>query len=293
MKHLKGLIEIAILVFRGFERKHLTLIAAGLSYYFLMALFPAVILLTGIVAYLPLENSVQRATSFLAHVMPPQGLSLIEPTMTTIASHRTGLLSLGIAATLWVTSKGAEGIIAGLDIVYEVRTPRPLWVNRILAFGLTFGVGILVLLATILALAGPALGTVLTRVIPVQSLWIRVWPYIHWLLAATFTFCAIALLYLFAPNVPRARRLTVPGALIAASTWLALSWGLGYYFQHFGELKLDTFYGILAAPIALVIWLKSGAAAILVGAEINVCLQSRKTVRSSAPKEISSRVDAA
>jgi membrane protein len=150
-----------------------------------------------------------------------------------------------------------------------------------------------VLLATILALAGPALGTVLTRVIPVQSLWIRIWPYIHWLLAATFTFCAIELLYLFAPNVPRAKRLTVPGALIAASTWLALSWGLGYYFQHFGELKLDTFYGILAAPIALVIWLKAGAAAILIGAEINVCLQSRKLFRRSAPKEISSRVDAA
>src|SRR6476620_4654138 len=134
MKRLQSLIEIGMLVFRGFERKPLTLVAAGLSYYFLMALFPAVILLTGIMAYLPLENSVQRATSFLAHVMPQQGLSLIEPTMTTIASHRTGLLSLGIAATLWVTSKGAEGIIAGLDIVYEVEAPRSLWINRILAF---------------------------------------------------------------------------------------------------------------------------------------------------------------
>jgi membrane protein len=138
MKHLKALIT---LTFRGFERKHLSLIPAGLAYYFLMSLSPALVVLVGVVSYLPLQDATRRATSFIAHVMPPQGLTLIEPMLTKISPHRTGLLSFGIVVTLWLASIGAKGIIGGLDIVYEVRTPRSLWINRIFAFGLTVAVG--------------------------------------------------------------------------------------------------------------------------------------------------------
>jgi membrane protein len=281
MKYLKETISFATFVFKGFERKHLALIAAGLAYYFIMSLVPALVLLTAVVAYLPLQNATQGANSFIAHVIPRQGLDLIEPILTTITPHRTELLSFGIIATLWLTSKSVKGIIAGLDIVYEVRTPRSIWINRILAFGLTFAVGLLLLLAVALALAGPSLEALFSAVAPVQSLWIKVWPYLHWLLAASFTFGAIELLYLLAPNVPLAKRMTIPGAVIAASIWLALSSGLGFYFQTFGESKMDAVYGILATPVALVVWLYWGAAAILIGAEINVNLQHRKSLRMS------------
>ncbi len=286
MKQLKDAISVVKLIFKGFERKHLSLLAAGLAYYFVMSLAPALMVLTAIMAYLPLKNGVQGATSFMAHVIPHQSLALLEPMLTTITPHRTGLLSLGIIATLWLSSKGVKGIIAGLDIVYAVRVPRSLWINRILAFGLTFAVGLLLLVAVILALAGPALEIVLSRAVPIQSLWMRVWPFLHWLLAATFTFAAIELFYLLAPNVPVKNRLTVPGALVAASAWLALSWGLGLYFHYFGDLKLNKLYGILAAPIALVIWLYWGAAAILIGAEMNVNLEHRKTRELSEAEEV-------
>jgi membrane protein len=289
MTLLKEAISFIKLVFKGFERKHLSVVAAGLAYYFLMSLSPGLLLVVAVVAYLPLGNSIETATSFMAHVIPPQGLALIEPALTSINTHRTGLLSLGIITSLWLTSIGVKGIIAGLDIVYEVRTPRPLWINRILAFGLTIAVGILLLLAFVLALAGPALESLFSRVVPVQSLWIEIWPYLQWLLAATFTFAAIELAYLLAPNVPMAQRLTIPGAVVAASTWLALSWGLGFYFQHFGEWKLKSLYGILATPIAVVVWLYWSASAILIGAEINVNLQLRKSLRVAKPGALSRR----
>jgi membrane protein len=279
MKFLKKAISIIEPIYKGFERKHLALVAAGLAYYFLMSLFPALVLLTAVVAHLPLQNGMQEATSFMSHMMPQQGLDLIGHTQTTIAPHRTGLLSLGVVATLWLTSKAVKGIIAGLDIVYEVRIPRSLWVNRILAFVLTIAVGVLMLLAVALTVAGPALEAGLSAVVPLQSLWITAWPYIQWLLAAAFVFAAIELLYLLAPNVPYARRTTIPGAAIAASSWLVLTWGLGLYFHYIGQRKLNAVYGILATPIALVIWLYWGAAVILVGAEINVNLQARRKLR--------------
>jgi len=81
-------------------------------------------------------------------------------------------------------------------------------------------------------------------------------------------------LYLRAPNLPARQRVTIPGALAAALTLLALSWGLGSYFQHFGSVKLDRSYEYLTTPIAVLVWLYWSAFTLLMGAEINSSLQS-------------------
>ena len=268
------------------ERKHLQLAAAGLAYYFLMAFFPGLVLLMAVIAYLPVQNGMQVATSFLGHIIPQQGTSLMEELLATVSSHRGGLLSIGLISTLWLTSKGVKGVIAGLDMVYQVQTPRRVWTNRFLAFGLTFAVGVLLLLGVALTLAGPFLQSLLPKVVPVQSLWTTIWPYVQWSVAAISIFAAIELLYVLAPNVPAKRRVTVPGALVAASIWMALSWGLGFYFHYFGTEKLDMFYGAMAAPIALAIWLNWGAFGLLFGAEINVNIQSLRPVEKVEKEEL-------
>jgi membrane protein len=249
-----------------------------------MSLFPALVLLAAVAAYLP--QGMQSVASFLAYVIPPQAASLFSQFLGSIRNHRAGLLSFGIIVLLWLSSKGIKGIIAGLDMVYEVRTPRRVWTNRVLAFGLTLGVGFLMLLGVALMLAGPALKALLLKAVPERSLLFTVWPYLQWLPAAIFIFAAIELLYLLAPNLPVRRRVTIPGALVVAVTWLALSWGLGFYFQRFGEAKLVRFYEFLATPVAVMIWLYWSAFAILVGAEINASLQSYKNAKTSGPEEV-------
>lgn len=273
-------------VLRNIERKHLWLLAAGLAYYFVMSLFPALALVAAVVAYLPLQEGKQGVTTLLGYVITPQAASLFTPLFDSIRIHRAGLLSFGIIVLLWLSSKGMKGVIAGLDLVYEVRTPRRFWTNRILAFGLTFGVGVLLLLGITLTLGGPALKTLLLRVVPEQSVLFRAWPYLQWLPAAIFIFTAMELLYLLAPNLPTRQRVTVPGAVVVAATWLALSWGLGFYFHRFGEAKLVRFYEFWATPIAVMIWLYWSAFTILVGAEINATLQFYKDSRDSGATEI-------
>src|SRR5262245_61569582 len=117
MRYWRRTIAIITLVIRDVERKHLMLVAAGLAYYFLMSLFPALVLLTAGAAYLPLQDGLQGMTLFLAHVIAPQGISIIERLLATISPHRSGLLSFGIIATLWLASIGGKGVIASLDIV--------------------------------------------------------------------------------------------------------------------------------------------------------------------------------
>lgn len=277
MRYWRRTIALIRLVIRDVERKHLMLVAAGLAFYILMSLFPALVLLTAGAAYLPLQDGLQEMTSFLAHVMPPQGLSVIEDILATIGPHRSGLLSFGIIATLWFASVAGQGIISSLDIVYGVNKPRPLWINCILACGLTLIVGVLMLLGVSLTFAGPAL----------LGIWPQLWPYLQWLLAALFIFAAIELLYILAPNADRTQRLTIPGALIAAGTWMALAWGLGFYFHYVGELKFYRFYGILASPVAFMIWLYSGAAAFILGAQVNASLREQSqsdVIRNIEPR---------
>src|SRR5215831_821925 len=198
MRYGSRIIAVLTLIIRDAERKHLMLAAAGLAFYFLMSLFPALVLLTAGAAYLPLQDGLHGLTSFLVHVMPPQGLSMIENILATIGPHRSGLLSFGIIATLWLASIGGKGVIASLDIVYGVSRPRPIWINRILACGLTLIVGILMLLGVSLTLAGPTLRDILSTFVPVESVWPRA---LQWCLAALFIFTAIELLYILAPNV--------------------------------------------------------------------------------------------
>ncbi len=268
------------------KKKHLPLAAGGLAYYFLMSLFPALVALTAVMSSLPIKGGMQAATSFMARVIPPPGISLIDDLLAVIAPHRTGLLSFGIIAALWLASKGFKGVIWGLDMVYDTDVPRPLWVSRILAFGLTFAVGLLLLVGVVLTLSGPALGRLISRVVPVASVWPKVWPFLQWSLSALLLFAAIELLYLLVPRLPEQRRLTLPGAVFAASAWLALTWGLGLYFKHFGELKIDNLYGLVATPLAFMGWLYWSAGAILVGAEINSSLLYYRTRKRPEPKKV-------
>jgi membrane protein len=285
---MKETIAIVRLFIRDIERKHLMLAAAGLAYYFLMSLFPALVVVAAVMAYLP-ADAMRGAASFMGYVIPQPVLSSMEQLMATISPHRSGLLSAGIITTVWLASKAFTAIILGLEMVYEAREPRPFWISRLLSLGLTLAVGLLLLLGVLLALSGPFLERLFARVAPVQSLWTRVWPYVQWSLAVLVIFAALELLYLAAPKPRGANRYTIPGAAVATVIWIAIAWGFGLYLHYFGNLKLNLFFGALATPVAFMIWLYWSATAILFGAAINASLYSYKILGESRSGKLSRR----
>jgi membrane protein len=258
------------------ERKNLPLAAAGIAYYLLLSLFPALTLLSAVLSYLPVQNGLGEATSVLGYVIPPQLMTVIEDLLTRITPHRTALLSFGLATTLWLASVAFKGLILGLDMVYGSNVQRPLWVSSLLALALTIAVGGLLLVGVILTSIGPALWAHFSTLMPVGSRWLRLGPYLQWSVSALILFTAIQLLYVLGPSLPVSKRLTIPGAAAATVIWLVLAWGLGFYFHHFGELKFARFFGFLAAPAAFMTWLYCSAVAVLLGAEINLRLRTAK-----------------
>ena len=263
-------------IWRDIEKKNLPLAAAGIAYYLLLSLFPALALLTAALSYLPVQNGLREATSVLGYVIPPQVVTLIEELLTRITPHRGALLSFGLVTTLWLASIAFKGLILGLDMVHGSNMQRPLWVSRILALALTIAVGVLFLIGVILTSIGPVLWAHFSRLLPIESLWLRLAPYLQWSVSALVLFTAIELLYVLGPSLPVSKRVTTPGAAAATIIWLVLAWGLGLYFSHFGELKFARFFGFLAAPAVFMTWLYCSATAVLLGAEINSRLRTAK-----------------
>jgi membrane protein len=254
----------------------LPLAVAGISYYLLLSLFPALALLSAVLSYLPVKNGLGEATSILGYVIPPQIMVQIEEQLSRITPHRGALLSFGLITTLWLASIAFKGLILGLDMVHGSNVQRPLWISRILALGLTIAVGLLLLFGAALTSTGPSLWAFFSRLMPNGSMWLQLGPYLQWSVSALILFTAIEVLYTLGPSLPASKRATVPGAAAATILWLMLAWGLGYYFHHFGELKFAQFFGFLAAPVAFMTWLYCSATAILVGAVINSRLKPAK-----------------
>jgi membrane protein len=258
---------------------HTLQMAAALSYYFVMSLFPALIFLSAFVAYLPVPDLFNQALSLMSRFVPPDSMGVVRKVLSDVVTpNRGAFLSFGILGTLWAASGGFSAAIEALNIAYDVEETRPFWKVRPLAIGLTLLIGLLLLTALGVMIVGPRFGEWLSTRLHMSQLWIWVWPYIHWTLSAAFAILAVESLYFLAPNVKQRFWVTLPGAVLAVGCWIALSYTLGFYFRSFANFNKT--YGTLGAAVALMVWLYWTGFAMLIGAELNAEL-AKKTKRGA------------
>ena len=249
-------------------RNHTLQMAAALSYYFVLSLFPALIFLSAVVAFLPLPDLFNQALGIMARFLPPDSMGLVRRVLSDVITPNRGtFLSFGIFGTLWAASGGFSAAIEALNIAYDVQDDRPFWKTRPLAMGLALVTGALMLVALSVMIVGPRFGEWLAARVHLSYLFVLLWPYVHWAIAIGFTILAVEALYFLAPNVKQRFLATLPGAILAVGCWIALSYLLGLYFRHFGSFNKT--YGTLGAAIALMTWLYWIGFAMLVGAELN------------------------
>jgi membrane protein len=256
-------------------RKHTLQMAAALSYYFVISLFPAIVLLSAIIAYLPGARPFDQVLSLMSGFVPKDSIELLRRVLSTMVTPNRGtLLSFGVLGTLWTASGGFAAAIEALDIAYDVEEARPFWVTRPLAVGLTLLVGALLLIALGMMIVGPQFGTKLAERANLSWLLAEAWPYIHWTVAVLFTVLAVEALYFIAPNVKQRFWATLPGAILSVGCWIGLSYGLGIYFRSFAHFNKT--YGAMGAVIALMVWLYWTSFFMLAGAELN-CELAKET----------------
>jgi membrane protein len=264
--------------------------AGALAYYSLLSFFPALILFSSVVAFLPGHALFDHAVNALTLFLPTDSLRLVRGAIAaTITPHRSAYFSFSFLGTLWAASNSLSASIEALNMAYGVTEDRPFWKTRVLAVGLALFIGTLFLVALSVMIVGPKFGEWLSARIYLSRLFVFLWPFIHWTVAVGFTILGIEALYLLAPNGKRQFRATLPGASLAVGTWLGLSCLLGEYFRHFGTF--DKTYGALGGVIALLMWLYWTGFAILLGAELNAQLEKAKVQNTHLPQ--ASKIDMA
>lgn len=265
------------------NNKHTLQMAAALSYYFVMSLFPALILLTAIAAYLPIHDLIHQTFAIAGWFVPKDTIRIVERVLASVVvPHRSTFLSFGILGTLWTASGGFAAMIEALNIAYEVDETRPFWKTRPLAVGLSVVIGLLLLIALGVMIAGPNFGGWLAGRMHMSWLFATVWPLIHWLVAVGFAVLSVECLYFLAPNVKQRFLSTLPGAVVSVGCWIALSYGLGVYFRSFANF--DKTYGTLGAAVALMVWLYWTGFAVLLGAELN-CQLAKESAEGKIPEK--------
>ncbi len=265
--------------------EHLFVFAAGLSYYFVLSLFPMLVSMASLLGYVPIPHLFEGLLSLMAKLVPGDGMSLVRNIVSDVISHKhKHFLTLGLVFTIWTTSSGFAAMIDGLDLVYRVRETRPVWKIRPIALGLTLLAGSLLLVAVGLMVEGTSLGIWFTTRFDLNPAMLTAWRYLRWGIAILFGILAVQLLYHFGPNLKQRFRDSLTGAIVAVMTWVGLSYLLGSYFRHFENL--DKTYGPLGAAIGLYVWFYLSGFAILLGGEINFLLgelRDHKTLQPSTP----------
>jgi membrane protein len=262
--------------------------AAALSYYSLFGAFPALILLSAILAHFPVRGFFQDALAAIGRVAPPGTLSLVESVLRDIPVKSPGAwLSLGTLGTLWLISSAFDQLIESLDAAYGVLDSRPFWKTRLLAVGLAAITALFLICGIATMVVGPRAGQWIAAQLSLSNAFITVWPYLHWGLAALFALLTVETIYFLAPQVKQRFLSTLPGSILCVICWIALSHLLGIYFHHFGNYNRT--YGTLGAVMAVMTWLYWGFFILLACCELNSELEKERNAANFSPGEPFSR----
>jgi membrane protein len=255
-----------------FQEDNLTDWAATLTYFGLLALFPALIVLVSIVGLVgDPQSTTDTLTDIVTKVGPDSAASTFEGPIKQVTESRATAGFALIASTLvalWSASGYLGAFIRASNVIYETREGRPFWKLRPLQLLMTF---VVVLLLAVMALGVVLTGPIVSDVaepIGVSDTAVSIWNYAKWLLIAVLFVLMIGLIYYASPNVKqRGFSWITPGGLVALVVWLIASAGFGLYASQFGSY--NKVYGSLAGVVIILIWMWITNLAILFGHELN------------------------
>lgn len=247
---------------------HVSLVAAGVAFYALLAIFPAVTALMALAGLVMEPAEVTAQLEALTNLIPEEAANIIlDQAVAVTGSEETGLgwaFLIGLGLALYSASKGVGSLMEGLNVAYDEDETRGFVTKLIWTLGLTLmliGVLLLGLGATV---AVPAIVAFLAL-----PDWFETFlTYGSWVLLAALTVVALAVLYRYGPARDNAEwKWLTPGSVIACILWIVASVGFSIYVSNFGSYNES--FGSMAGAIILLMWLWISAFIVLLGAEFN------------------------
>ncbi len=273
---------------REFSKDQCTDLAAALTYYAVLALFPAMIALISLVGLVGQgPQTVKTLIGVLGDVGAGSLVSTLQPTLLSIAQAKQAAgiaFVIGLVSALWSASGYVGSFGRAMNRMYEIGEGRPVWKLRPLLLLVTLVA--LVLTASValaLVLTGPAAESV-GKAIGLGSTTVLVWNIAKWPVILAVVVLIVAILYYATPNVkqPKFRWISV-GALFAIVTWIVASALFGFYVTNFASYNKT--YGALAGVVVFLLWLWITNLALLFGAELDAELERGRQLQAGIAAE--------
>jgi membrane protein len=272
---------------RQFSRDQCTDVAAALTYYAVLSLFPALLVMVSLLGVFGQGKRTTEAVMRIVGDLGPSSAvdSLHAPVAQLVDSPSAGFaLVAGVLGALWSASGYVGAFGRALNRIYGIEEGRPIWKLRPLQLVLTLvGLTMAAAVAFMLAVSGPV-AKAIGDAVAAGHVALTVWNFARWPVILLFVMMAVAILYYATPNVrqPRFRWISV-GAAVAILVWLAASALFAVYVENFGSYNKT--YGTLAGVIVFLLWLWLTNLALLFGAELDAELERGRELQAGLPAE--------
>lgn len=261
---------------RRFQKDEIPRLSAELAYYFLLSLFPFLIFLITLLAYLPIPH--EDLLSIIRQYAPKEAIHLVEANVHRVVDEQNGrLLSLSIIGAIWSASNGMNAIVRAFNRAYDVVENRPFLVARGMSVLLTLGMIFVIIVALVLPVFGKMIGLFLFSAFGFPATFLMIWNAMRWVISSLILFVVFTVLYYFAPNKKLRCANVVRGAIFATIGWIITSLAFSYYVNHFANYA--AMYGSLGGMIILMVWFYLSGMIIVLGGEMNAIFDCEREGR--------------
>jgi membrane protein len=269
-----------------FRDDNLTDWAAALTYYAVLSIFPALIVLVSILG-LAGESATNTILDNIKALGPGPAQDIISGAIKEIAASTSTAgvaFVLGLLGSLWSASGYVGAFSRASNQMYEIEEGRPFWKLRPLQIAMTLILLLLVAISAIAVVVSGPLASEVGKVFGLEGTAVTIFNIVKWPVIVVVLMTMLAILYYGAPNVrhPGFRWIT-PGGVLAVLLWILASLGFAFYVSNFSSYNAT--YGSLAGVIVFLIWLWISNIAVLLGAEMNAEIERGRELASGVPEE--------
>ena len=286
----QGWKDILLRVYHGISEDRILLVAAGVTFYLLLSIFPGIAALFSIYGLFANPADIAGHLDGLANVAPGGAIDLLREDMTRLASNEGTTLGIGflvsLAVSLWSTNSGVSAIFDALNIVYEEKEKRGLIGFYFTTLTFTLASVVFILLAIVVVVLLP----VVLNFIPLPGGTDLLVKIARWPILFILTALALAALYRYGPSRAEAHwRWITWGSGFATVMWIAASVLFSWYVANFGSYNKT--YGSLGAIIGFMTWIWISIIVVLVGAKLDAEMEHQPARETTAgqPKPLGTR----
>ncbi len=277
---LKGLLHIGSIdlhkeTFRSFFSSDMDTYASAVAFQMLFAVVPFIIVMITILGFFDLEWLYQIINEHADTVIPGDAAQIVEQVVDEIEKPAGGLISIVLLIALWLASSAFRSVTHALNIVHKVDESRPFWTRFPLSIIYTIAIALMLILALLFMIVGSQVLEWITGLVNLDNIFIVLWKWLRWPIAAILLMITVAFIYFTAPNKKQKFKDIIPGSVLSVLVWIALSIGFDFYMRTFVDLSI--LYGSLGAIIFLLIYFYISSAVLLYSAKMNVVIERRNS----------------